>query len=106
MGLKEPPVATKFQHIVWFIINLWWIAGIILGMGAANDRRRNNVTLSFIGWAHAQNVPWIVMSSLCLILITSFEQQKSKHIIPKFYIWNTSSDLTDLGLMIYNMMFD
>ena len=31
--------------------------GIILGMSAANERRRYYVTPSLIGWAHAQNDP-------------------------------------------------
>ena len=33
-------------------------SGIILGVGSANERRRYNVTLSLIGWTHAQNDPW------------------------------------------------
>ena len=32
-------------------------AGIILGMGSANERRRYTVTLALIGWAHTQNDP-------------------------------------------------
>ena len=36
--------------------NCWNIdAGIILGMGSADERRRYNVTSSLIGWTHAQN---------------------------------------------------
>ena len=32
-------------------------AGIILGLGSPNDRRRCNVTLSPIDWAQTQNDP-------------------------------------------------
>ena len=31
---------------------------IILSMGSANERRRQNVTMSLNGWAHTQNDPW------------------------------------------------
>ena len=33
---------------------------IILWMRPANERRRYNVMLSLISWAHAQNDPWFV----------------------------------------------
>ena len=33
-------------------------AGITLGMGSFNERRRYNVTIFIIGWAHTQNDPW------------------------------------------------
>ena len=40
------------------------LPGIILGMDAANERRRYNVTSSLIGWAHAQNDPgWLIVLS-------------------------------------------
>ena len=39
------------------------IAGIILGMGSANERRYYNVTSSVIGWAHTQNDPGIVIEN-------------------------------------------
>ena len=32
-------------------------AGIILGLGSANERRRYIVTTALIGWAQAQNDP-------------------------------------------------
>ena len=35
------------------------VSGIILCMCSANERRRYNVTLSFIGWAHSQNDSWM-----------------------------------------------
>ena len=34
-------------------------AGIILGKGSANERRRYNMTSSLIGWAHNQIVPCV-----------------------------------------------
>ena len=34
-------------------------AGIILGMGAANERRHYIVTSSPIGWTHTQKEPWM-----------------------------------------------
>ena len=34
--------------------------GIIVGMGAANARRRHHVTSSFIGWTHTQNEPCVL----------------------------------------------
>ena len=37
------------------------VAGIILGMGTANGRRRYYVTPSLIGWAHTQNDPCAVV---------------------------------------------
>ena len=33
-------------------------AGIILYIRPANERRRNDVTSSLIGWAYLQNDPW------------------------------------------------
>ena len=33
-------------------------AGIILGMGSANERRRHDVMSSLIGRAHTQHDPW------------------------------------------------
>ena len=36
-----------------------WFAVIILWMRPANERRHYIVMLSLIGWAHAQNDPWI-----------------------------------------------
>ena len=32
---------------------------VILCMGSANERRHYNVMPSLIGWAHAENDPWI-----------------------------------------------
>ena len=40
-------------------------AGIILGMGSANERRRYIVTSSLIGWAHAKNDPYTGQTATC-----------------------------------------
>ena len=47
-----------------YIGEQWWfegLAGIILGMGSANERRRYVVPPPLIGWAHTQNDPWLAM---------------------------------------------
>ena len=44
----------------------FWHAGIILGMGSANERRHYNVTPSLIGQAHTHNDPWHVTTGLVL----------------------------------------
>ena len=36
------------------------LAGNIQGIYSTNERQRYNVTLSFIGWDHTQNDPWLV----------------------------------------------
>ena len=38
------------------------LAGIVLFMHPASERRRYNVTPSLIDWAHIQNDPWIGLS--------------------------------------------
>ena len=43
----------------WFIELKHILSGIILCMRPANERRRYDVTSSFIGWAHSQNDPWL-----------------------------------------------
>ena len=53
-------MADAFYFIRIFQLLLAWCyiyAGIILGMGAANERWRYNVTSPLIGWAHTQNDP-------------------------------------------------
>ena len=40
------------------------VAGIVLCMGSANERRRYNVTSSLIGWAQTQIDPWCWNSTL------------------------------------------
>ena len=39
-----------------------YIAGIILCMGSANEKRRYNVTASLIGWVYTQNGSCFVSS--------------------------------------------
>ena len=40
------------------------VAGIILGMGLANETQRYTVMSSLIGWAHTQNDPWVGIDRL------------------------------------------
>ena len=49
-------MVLHIHQIVFFIETMkYTYAGVILGMGSANERRRYNVTSSLIGWAHTQN---------------------------------------------------
>ena len=54
-GLRQRASAIL---LVTSFICLIWLTGNILCVHPANERRRYNVTLSLIGWAHAQNDPW------------------------------------------------
>ena len=53
--------------------------GIILCMGSAYERQRNNVTSSLIGWAHAQNNPSrntvhpMVHKSFCFFVVAWYQ---------------------------------
>ena len=49
-------------------IDLMMCAGIILGMGSANERRCYNVTPSLIGWGYTQNYPWCV-EVICVVSV-------------------------------------
>ena len=51
-------VTQSLTNPCWIFIRLR-IAGIVLWMRPANERRRYNVTSFLIGWAHQQNDPWI-----------------------------------------------
>ena len=55
------PVATNLQYYTaeGGSLNDIYIAGMILGLRPANERRRYSVTTSLIGWAQAQNQPCI-----------------------------------------------
>ena len=65
----------KIFLMFWMLI-IWWLidnlkqgsnwvckTGIKLGMGSTNERRRYIVTSSLIGWAHAQNDSWEIMTA-------------------------------------------
>ena len=43
------------MEFVLRIIMVLTTAGVVLGLGSANERRRYNVKSSRIGWAHTQN---------------------------------------------------
>ena len=66
----SPYDVTRPQWVNWTAIE----AGIILGMGSANERWRYIVTSSLVGWAHTQNdavklgaiVWWTVIAHSCL----------------------------------------
>ena len=62
-GLRIHEIPSTINIYEWHLLlnkKLYEIiAGIILGMGLANDRQRYIVTLSVIGWAHNQNDPSI-----------------------------------------------
>ena len=78
------PIITNLyeQHtaILCYLKSLWhWIrdlfhsrnyayAGINSCMRSTNKRRRNNVTLSLIGWVHTQNYPCIRVALSCRLL--------------------------------------
>ena len=53
---------TKRTHCIHYIHKLCVKIGIILAMGSANERRRYNVTSSFICWAHTQNETMIILA--------------------------------------------
>ena len=67
------------------------IAGIIMCMDSANERRRYYVTPSLIGRAHTQNDPWMCkLKRRCvkytgLILVALNLYQVIKNIIQKYY---------------------
>ena len=65
----------------WLNLLPWKFAGIILFMRRANERRRNNVMSSLIGWVHTQNDPWIWCHSTQNIYIA----------IPYFISWYSIS---------------
>ena len=46
------------------LANTVYYTGIILVMGSASERRRYNVTSSFIGWAHTQSNPCYTLVKL------------------------------------------
>ena len=58
---------------------LYRLAGIILGMGWTNERRRYNVTPSLIGPAHTQNDPWVWNISLVYPTVLIFGQQNWRY---------------------------
>ena len=51
----------SFRFVLWHLFT----SGIILCMRPANERRRNNVTPSLIGWAHLQNNPCYFAPDRC-----------------------------------------
>ena len=54
--LSFVPLTAQGVIATRFFVNK---SGIILGMGSTNERRRNKVTSSLIGWPHCQNEPFI-----------------------------------------------
>ena len=51
------------------LVLMYRISGIILCMRPANERRRYNVTSSFIRWVHSQNDHWCIIRNYHMALI-------------------------------------
>ena len=61
-----------WKHLKWNTQSIkFLLAGIILGVGLANERRRYIVTSSLIGWAHTENDPWLVIFMFLFLMICS-----------------------------------
>ena len=56
---RSKKLSSQFRYPKLLTLHL--MAGIILGMGSANGRRRYIVTPPLIGWIHTQNDPWMVV---------------------------------------------
>ena len=62
-GVKEKEVSTDADAFDRF--TALTVAGVVLCVCPANERRRYNVTSSLSGWAHAQNDPLLGMDLHC-----------------------------------------
>ena len=55
---RWPTTWTDDDPVKWCIYSSMHLAGIIQCMRPANERQRNTVTLSLLGWAYTQNDSW------------------------------------------------
>ena len=63
--------------VLSFVVACWlWYSRVVLSMGLANERRRYNVTLSLIGWAHIQNDPCVILG---MGSANEIPDEKNKH---------------------------
>ena len=53
----------------------------ILGIGTANERRRYNVASSPIVWAHTENDPWYISTSV------TFDHFKRRALVVSIYVF-------------------
>ena len=97
----QQPINEDERH-PWFRVSNSWSSstksksGMILVMGAANERRRYNVTSFLIGWANTWNIP---VNAYCISLSTC-SCITYISVVQNSYISATPTNLF-LGLLIF-----